>query len=301
MQHYIVQMGSGKPAELGTQQTEFQVFEKLGLKNPQIVFAPFHHLDLNNPGNDWELFRAIYTPLTQKPIRLLEFHKEPSIKGLQKVLESADLLVLGSGVCEPYLGFLRKNNLDRFITKLFRQKHICMMGYSAGTISMSHAYIHNLFYEEVFHYWKMAQHSGTPQEELDEMFNSILMDARQEDRETLRKVLASDAFDKIPHQFQGKVFQSQKMPALALMPEQVILPHYLQSPYAMSRHLKASARQFPWLKHYGLPNGVALFHTFEDGGHVSTHVVGKNPDHNIKLTRHFPDKEITHEDGERIG
>jgi hypothetical protein len=301
MQHYIVQMGSGKPAELGTHQTEFQVFEKLGLKNPQIVFAPFHHLDQNNPENDWELFRAIYTHLTQKPIRLLEFHKEPSIKGLQKILETADLLVLGSGVCEPYLGFLRKNNLDRFIIKLFRQKHISLMGYSAGTISLSHAYIHNLFYEEVFHYWKMAQHSGTPREELDEMFNSMLQDAKPEDRETLRRVLMADAFDKIPHQFSGKVFQSQKMPALGLIPEQVILPHYSQSPYATAKHLQASARQFPWLKHYGLPNGVAFFHTFEDGGHLSTHVIGKNHDPAIKVTRHFPNRMQTHEENERIG
>ena len=111
--NYIIQFGSGKPGEMGTGKTELEVFDLIGLKNPKIGFAPFHHI-LHHQVNDWSLFLYLVQPITKKKIELFEFHKEKDMKSLKKRISSCDIFILGSGICEPYLEFIFSNRLDKF-------------------------------------------------------------------------------------------------------------------------------------------------------------------------------------------
>lgn len=300
MRHYIIQMGSGQPGEMGTGETEKRVFQALGLKNARVLFCPFHHLDLKSPTNDWALFQKLCAPMIDGNLELVQFHHENSMRTLREKMESADLIILGSGLCEPYLAFMKQNRLDETLKRAFRRKKISLLGYSAGSIALSHAYTHVLFFEEIFGFYNQALASGATSDQLDEMRMGMLRECSMEDRPVLQKLLATGEPLPAEHPIARKIFQSRCVPALNLLPEQVVLPHYRQSPYALSRHLENSAKQMPWLKHYGIPNGVALVHTYEDSGHVETRILGQNPLPELTLTRHFPSYTETYQDGQRI-
>jgi hypothetical protein len=290
MTQYIVQFGSGKPGEMGTEATEKMVLEKIGIKNPRIGFAPFHHIQHKLP-NDWKLFKKIVQPMTKKPITLIEFHNEKDLDSLKRRILKFDIFVLGSGVCEPYFEFMFKNGLDETFREFFR-KGKTLLGYSAGSIAVNAFYVHIVFFREILLHWKSVQ-SSLSQNEIDEFKTMLLHEPSLYHSELSEVLEAPDDLDPFKHPLSKKVFQVTSVAGLGFLPHIALLPHYNQAIHATEEHLESAAKNFPSLHHYGVPNGVALFHSFEKGILSRSEVVGQNLDPTLQVTRFWPkDKKI---------
>ena len=294
---YIVQFGSGKPGELGTEETERKVLERIGIKDPQIGFAPFHHLD-EGQVNDWTLFKHLMQPLTSKTITLVEFHKEQDIEVLKKKILSCDIFVLGSGIVEPYLEFIFKNKLHLTFQKYFNQGK-SFWGYSAGSISVCAQYIHVVFFREILLHWQ-AISRGLGQKELAEFKRQLLQEPALGNEELAQLLNSKEDLDPMKHPASKDVFHISKMGALGFLPHICMLPHYGEAIHAMDEHLQTAAVNFPRYHHYGIPNGVTLFHTFENQRLMDSEVVGKNLNQELKVTRFFPKDKKTFEEGDKI-
>ena len=297
MTQYIVQFGSGKPGEMGTEATEKKVFDKIGIKNPSIGFAPFHHLQHKLP-NDWKLFKKIVQPLTKKRITLVEFHKEKDLDALKRMILDFDIFVLGSGVCEPYFEFMFKNGLEQTFQEFFRQGKT-LVGYSAGSIAVNAFYVHVIFFREILLHWKYF-HSSLSQNEIDEFKTMLLHDPGLYHSELSDILEAPDDLDPMEHPLSKKVFQVNSTAGLGFLPHIALLPHYNQAIHATEEHLESAAKSFPSLHHYGVPNGVALFHSFEKGLLTHSEVVGKNLDPKLRVTRFWPKDKKTYKEGEEL-
>lgn len=295
--HYIVQFGSGKPGEMGTQNTELEVFQKLGIKNPKIGFAPFHHILHDHP-NDWKLFKDLIQPITKVEIELFEFHKEKNIEDLKHRISDCDVFVLGSGVCEPYLEYIFKNKLDSFFVDYFRSgKHL--LGYSAGSISLSSRYIHVSFFREVLIFWGTLMQA--PAQQQDEFKKSILEECPEHHRHTLEQLFKLQSLSEImENPLCDQEFQSVSMQALELIPNMVMLPHYNEAIHATEAHLRASVNRYSRYRHFGIPNGAALFHTFNQGKLLKSEVVGQNPNSKLHVTEFLKKDTRTYKVGEEI-
>lgn len=295
--NYIAQFGSGKPGEMGTSQTEIEVFQKLDIKNPKIGFAPFHHI-LHDQPNDWRIFLELIQPLTKKKIELFEFHKEKNIDQLKQRITACDVFVLGSGVCEPYLEFIFNNQLHQFFHDYFKQGNH-LIGYSAGSICLSSRYIHVAFFREVLIYWSTLLKAPLPQKE--EFKKSILQDCPKDHKETLQQIFEIDSVtDILSHPLCKEEFQAVSMKALEFLPNMVMLPHFNEAVHATDAHLNASVRRFPRYRHFGVPNGSALFHTFSGGKLIKSEVIGQNPNHRLQVTEFLKRDTRSYKQGEII-
>lgn len=294
---FIVQFGSGKPGELGTEETERKVLDKIGIKNPKIGFAPFHHL-IDGQINDWTLFEDLVQPLTNKPITLVEFHKEENLEALKKKILDCDIFVLGSGIVEPYLEFIFKNRLDKTFQEFFNQGK-SFWGYSAGSISVCAQYIHVVFFREILLHWQ-AISQGLGQKELAKFKRQLLQEPALGNEELAQLLNSQDDLDPIKHPASRDVFHISKMRALGFLPHICMLPHYGEAIHAMDEHLQTAAVNFPRYHHYGIPNGVTLFHTFENKQLKESEVVGQNRNPNLKVTRFLPKDQRTFQEGEKI-
>ena len=295
--NYIIQFGSGKPGEMGTGNTELEVFDRIGLKNPKIGFAPFHHI-LHDQVNDWSLFLDLVQPTTKKKIELFEFHKEKDMVSLKNRISSCDIFILGSGVCEPYFEFIFSNGLDSFFKDYFRSgKHL--LGYSAGSISLSSRYIHVAFFREVLIHWTMLlQADETQQKEFKE---GVMEECPSEHKEELTKVLELTQANKIlTHPLTHKEFQTVSMRALNFIPNMVMLPHFNEAIHATEEHLKASVKRYSRYRHFGVPNGAAIFHTFQQGKLMQSEVVGSNPNPKLLVTEFLKKDSRTYKLSEKI-
>tara|TARA_Y100000589_G_C27091657_1_gene604179 strand:- start:32 stop:949 length:918 start_codon:yes stop_codon:yes gene_type:complete len=295
--NYIVQFGSGKPGEMGTSSTELEVFDRLGVKNPKIGFAPFHHI-LHEQVNDWSLFLDLVQPITKKKIELFEFHKEKDMESLKKRISTCDIFVLGSGVCEPYLEFLFSNRLNDFFMNYFRDGNH-LLGYSAGSISLTPRYIHVAFFREVLIHWAMLLNASEAQR--NDFQEGITLECPPEYREQLKKVFELKEPNKImTHPLANKEFQAISMKALGFIPNMVMLPHFNEAIHATEEHMKAAVRRYSRYRHFGVPNGAAIFHTFQESKLMQTEVVGSNPNPKLLVTEFFKKDSRVYKTGEKI-
>tara|TARA_Y100000589_G_scaffold131573_2_gene125364 strand:- start:4244 stop:5161 length:918 start_codon:yes stop_codon:yes gene_type:complete len=295
--NYIVQFGSGKPGEMGTGNTELEVFDRIGVKNPKIGFAPFHHI-FHGQVNDWSLFQDLVQPTTSKKIELFEFHKEKNMESLQKRISTCDIFVLGSGVCEPYLEFLFSNRLNDFFMNYLREgKHL--IGYSAGSISLTPRYIHVAFFREVLLHWTMLLKASETQQK--DFKDAILQECSPETRESLNNVFKLKEPSKIiSHPLASREFQAISLKALGFIPSMVMLPHFNEAIHATEEHLKAAVRRYPRYRHFGVPNGAAIFHTFQESKLMLTEVVGSNPNPKLLVTEFLKKDSRVYRTGEKI-
>jgi hypothetical protein len=297
MTNYIVQFGSGKPGELGTEKTEREVFKRIGIKNPKIGFAPFHHL-FHGAANDWTLFQDLVQPLTSEKIQLMEFHEAKDLEALKKQILDCDIFVLGSGVCEPYLEFIFKNRLDTTFREFFKRGK-SILGYSAGSIAVCAQYIHVVFFREVLMHWKaISQHLD--QKEVDEFKQQMIHEPTLGSSELAELLDSEDEVDPMDHPLSMDVFHVSKMSSMGFLPHIAMLPHYGEAIHATADHLRSAAINFPRYHHYGIPNGVTLFHTFEDQKLVSSEVVGQNRLPQLKVTRFFPKTTKEFSEGDKL-
>lgn len=295
--NYIIQFGSGKPGEMGTGGTELEVFDLIGLKNPKIGFAPFHHI-LHHQVNDWSLFLDLVQPITKKKIELFEFHKEKDMKSLKKRISSCDIFILGSGICEPYLEFIFSNRLDKFFTDYFRSgKHL--IGYSAGSISLSSRYIHVAFFREVLIHWTMLLKADEAQKK--QFRDGVLEECPSEYKEQLKKVFELTEPNKIlAHPIANVEFQTISMKTLEFIPNMVMLPHFNEAIHATEEHLKASVKRYSRYRHFGVPNGAAIFHTFQEAKLIQSEIVGNNPNPKLLVTEFLKKDSRSYKVGEKI-
>jgi hypothetical protein len=285
--HYVVQLGSGKPGELGTEETEYAVFDKIGLKNPKITFIPFHVLN-HQESNDYTEFVRLVSKVTNVRPYLVELDKSRSLKHLEEVIMNSDLVVLGSGLCEPYLRKMYREQLD-WLLKNFFKKGGSLIGYSAGSIALNGYYVHVVLYYELFLQWQMMTRQGLPGDLLKEHRASLLSFVDPEFEEEAERVLkAVEQGEKCSSHIFHEIFEIIRMPGLGFLPELALLPHYKESPHATDMHLIYASRAYPKLHHFGVPNGVALFHTFQGGKHFRSEIMGKNPNTELLATRYYP-------------
>ncbi|MCJ8346136.1 peptidase E [bacterium] len=297
MKHYIIQCGSGKPGEMGTQETEFKIIQKIGNPHLKIGFAPFHHLS-HEHANDWTIFQDIVQELTSEPIQLIEFHTEKDMELLKQKILSFDLLVLGSGVCEPYFEFFNKNKIDQVFQEYFSLgKHI--MGYSAGSIALGEKYIHTMFFQEVFLHWNQVKDHMNDQE-LQDLKDEMMQDCPDKFKKQLDNTLQRETIDISIHTLSPVPFQVTSMDALSFVNNSSMLPHFNEAMHATTTHLLTAARDYPTVKHYGVPNGAALFHTFEDQKHIQSEVVGENRHPQLLVTEFVNDDQKNFLEGEVI-
>lgn len=297
MEQFIVQFGSGKPGEMGTGDTERQVLKRIGIENPVIGFAPFHHIMHGIP-NDWSLFQELVQPLTSQALRLFEFHKEKDMKLLRDKILECDLFVLGSGVCEPYLDYFFTNKVDEIFKEYFSLGK-SFLGYSAGSICLNSNYIHVVFFRELFIHWNMMQQAS--KEEREEFKKEVLHECPKEHKNNLKKVLESkENPDLFNHHMVEETFQVTNRKALGFIPKIALLPHFDEAIHATSAHLQAAANRFPNHKHFGVPNGASLFHTFKKGRLVRTEVVGRNNNPKLQVTQFLKKDRVTYKAGEKI-
>lgn len=290
MKHYVIQSGSGKPGEMGTEQTEAKIIEKIGKKDLKIGFAPFHHLS-HEQHNDWTIFQDIVQPLTTEDLTLVEFHKETDMKALREKILKFDLFVLGSGVCEPYFEFFEKNNLHDVFREYFALgKHF--MGYSAGSIALGAKYIHTMFFREVFLHWNhVKDHMNDDQ--LKDLKDEMMADCPNKFKSELDKALTRVTIDIDVHSLTPVPFQVVGMNALNFVTNTSMLPHFNEAMHATTTHMLTAARDYPKIKHYGVPNGAALFHTFENSTLEKSEIVGSSRRPQLHVTEFVQDDQRT--------
>ncbi|PCJ18087.1 MAG: hypothetical protein COB02_05870 [Candidatus Cloacimonadota bacterium] len=297
MKHYIIQSGSGKPGEMGTQDTEYKIIEKFDNKSLKIGFAPFHHLD-HSQHNDWTIFLDIVQPLTTEKVQLVEFHKEENMELLKKKLLDFDLFVLGSGVCEPYFEFFIKNNVNEIFKEYFALGK-SLMGYSAGSIALGEKYIHTMFFKEVFLHWNhVKEHMND--EQLESLKQEMMEDCPTKFSNVLEKTLTRETIDIKIHTLSPVPYQVTSMDALDFIKGTSMLPHFNEAMHATTTHMLTAAKDYPRIKHYGVPNGAALLHTFEDEKHIQSEIIGASNHPQLLVTEFCQDDQRNFKEGDLI-
>lgn len=278
-----IQWGSGKPGENGSEVIERRLFEKLMFHNPKIVFAPFHGIVGHE--NDWTRFLNIYQPLTSHPIQLIELNPGKPPKNLKKFyapFEEADLIVLGSGVVEPYMELL---HLLQFGQKLFQWQKSgkVIYGYSAGTIAIGEVYLHYFLGHEVLMHLFLAEQNSAKmakalRKELEEHMDA---ESLEELDSLMIEVRKSGLHPSIQSPFCRKPLGLMQAETFCLVPKVVVLPHYGEYFLCTEDHLRTMTEKHPQWKNIGIPNGMALIHRIENDT-VTTEVFGHN--HRIPVT-----------------
>lgn len=295
-----IQWGSGKPGENGSEQIEQRLFEKLAFRDPKIVFVPFH--SLVGSENDWTRFQRIYQPLTQKKVQLIELDpgKPPrEAKRFYHFFEEADLIVLGSGIVEPYMELL---HLLHFGKKLlsWQKQGKTLYGYSAGTIALGEAYIHYFLGQEIlFHLFLAEQNSAEMAQALRAELQEYVDDPTMKEIDLLVAEMKVKGID-IPLEpaFRSKTMGMMKAPTFRLVPKVVVLPHYGEYFLCTEDHLRTMTKRHPNWTHIGIPNGMALIHRIENEI-LTTEVFGHNP--RVPVTMIGKEGELLHfKEGDRI-
>lgn len=263
----IVQYGSGRPGEEGSDAFERAVFLGLGLQNPSIAFLPFHPL---GPGeNDWTRFLDIHRRLTTGAIELIQlvpFQAQPDPRDLEKQLSSSRVIVLGSGLVEPYIVSIALSGLDRLFSQLHRSGTV-FIGYSAGTLVLGSEFRHYQTGGEILEILEElleADLKDMPLEDAVQAFCEAFSPAPSAERlidlvRRKRDGLDPDESDPFLTEVQAKTY----CPGLNMVPGVAAYPHYgapFQCTLPILQRLHA---EHPETLHIGLPNATALISTFE--------------------------------------
>ncbi|MEK7484678.1 MAG: Type 1 glutamine amidotransferase-like domain-containing protein [Planctomycetota bacterium] len=295
-----IQWGSGKPGENGSATIERNLFEKLAFRNPQIVFVPFH--GIVGPENDWTRFLQIYQPLTQKKIKLVELNPGRPPKDVKKfydLFEDADLIVLGSGIVEPYMELLHLLHFGKRLLSWQKQGKI-LYGYSAGTIALGEIYIHYFLGQEILmHLFLAEQNSAQMAKALRSELREYVDEETMTEMDTLVQEMKTKGMDiPIRSSFRKKNLGMMKAPTFQLVPKVVVLPHYGEYFLCTEDHLRTMTKRHPQWINIGIPNGMALIHRIENGI-LTTEVFGHNP--RVPVTMIGKNSEVLHfRDGEKI-
>jgi hypothetical protein len=276
MKQYIVQFGSGKPGEMGTESTELEVFNRLGIQNPNIGFAPFHQL-VHDQSNDWTIFRDIAKKKTSIEPQLFELDKGEDIHRLQEQLHHLNIMVLGAGFVEHYVKILNQSGTSGKLHEFFQRGGV-LMGYSAGSVTLSSMNVNALSWDRIFsRFQNMIKNKP---EQKGQIWDTIMGYCRDDNREHVKSLLTDieKGSNEWHHQSicseVAKVFMS---PALNFVPDTAMYPHYGEHCMGMPYHLQAASLESPEFLHIGLPNGVCLLHEYEDGKFLASELIGAHP------------------------
>lgn len=279
---YIIQFGSGKPGEMGTEKTEQEVFARLGLKNPLVGFLPFHRLVKEETGNDWRLFRKIMEPLSTVRPLLFELHLRKDIIRLKEKLHRLDVLVLGAGYVEPYLRAIVTNGLLPMIQDFFRQGGV-LIGYSAGSCALASVNVNAVSWDRIFDIYTEMVMTKAPRRRIYKQMALSL--CTSENRNEVQKLL--EDIDKGQSEWNNSLL-CREVPqvffgrALNFVGASALYPHYREHAMGMPWHLEAASRLRTDIKHVGIPNGICLFHTCSDGLIKSSEFIGQHPNTDMK-------------------
>src|SRR5262245_47741095 len=281
----IVQFGSGKPGEEGSERFERALFDELDLSDPSIVFIPFH--ELPSQENDWIRFEAIYRPMTRGSIELLElvpFSPQRDLARIERKLREAGVVVLGSGLVEPYMAALVLSGLDRRLESLHHSGTV-LVGYSAGTIALGAEFRH---YEsggemlEIFEEVLATELKEMPLDEAVSVFCSAFAQAPAPERllEMILRRRAEGAQALGSEPFVHELLATSYCPGLGLVPTAAMYPHFGERHQCTLAVLERLSTDHPETLHIGLPNATALVTTFGPNGPRMA-ARGANPRHRV--------------------
>ena len=298
MKHFLVQFGSGSPGEVLGGETEYKVLQEMNINNPAITYIPFHHLN-HQTENDWTKVLQLYQPHTNKKIELLELYNKNQLFYAKEILSNSDIIILGSGICEPWIQILFESGLNKHIYDCFA-RGISILGYSAGGISLCDSHITTLFFREFFLQFNHIISSGS-HSSIQNLMNSVLYEVETEFQEELRELfLRQKPIDPLTHPLSNEVFAVTRMPALGFLATLSVLPHFEQAPHATTQHLWHALNRFSRYTHIGLPNGTSLFHTYSKQCLKNTIAIGHSNNPNIKITKILKRQLIQYNEGEYI-
>jgi peptidase E len=281
----IVQFGSGRPGEEDSESFEQELFEELALTEADLVFIPFHELPSGQ--NDWTRFKAIYGPLTSGSIELVElapFAPQREVRRIEARLRAARVIVLGSGLVEPYMAALVLSGLDRTLAQLHSAGAV-LFGYSAGALALGAEFRHLQTGGELLESLEellAAELRDTPPEAAAEAFCSMFAEAPPPRRllEMLRRrrLLGPEALAAEP--FLTEVQARSYCPGLDLVPGVAAYPHFEERHQCSLPILKRLYADHPETRHVGLPNATALVTRFGPKGPQIV-VRGRHPRHRV--------------------
>lgn len=278
----IVQFGSGKPGELGTEATEQKLFAELKLDNPLVGFIPFHYLQHKEEHNDWKLFQRIMSDISTKKPLLFELQKRRDVHRLKKELFQLDALVLGAGFVEPYLRLIHTNQLLAPLQNFFYLGGV-LIGYSAGSCALSALNVNAISWDQIFeNYAEMVQTNHPKKQVYHLMALSFCTKENINTVQTTLSQIESNDADWRESPLCQEVSQVYFRKALNFVSASALYPHYQEHAMGMPWHLKKASQLRVNIKHVGIPNGVCLMHSYDKGTVINRQFIGQHPNENIK-------------------
>jgi hypothetical protein len=267
----IVQLGAGKPGEESSEAFEQALFQELGLVDPSIAFIPFHHLPHGE--NDWTRFCELYRPLTRGSFELVElvpFQRQPDPKGIRRKLAAADLVVLGSGLVEPYVSAIVETGLDKTLAGVHREGTV-LYGYSAGSIALGAEMWWHPTGAELLELLEEVLHTVLADLPLEDgvaafcgLFEPHLDSRRLHEMLRLRREHGPAALADAP--FATEIQATTCTPCLQLVPGLAAYPHFGDHGQTSLEMVRRIQPLRPELVHVGLPNGTAAVTRFGPEG-----------------------------------
>lgn len=277
----VIQFGSGHPGEAGSARFEAALFEELELKDPNVLFFPFHSMPPDS--GDLALFKQIYGEQTDGWIRSIQL--EPprwpvNSAEIFTLIEEADVIVMGSGFPEPFSRLMFRLGLPQRFRQLHK-KGTHFFGYSAGTLTLSEGYYLPFTGEDLLIQLGLLDHISMPDAKRAEMEESMLAVVERDDARGFVEAIraANDARQELSDE-QAEFVQSflwmEQARGFGLTPGITVNPHYGEQFQYRRIHLKHLSNMFPQFLHVGVPNGTALVSKGPAGSRDVT-FRGRNP------------------------
>jgi hypothetical protein len=281
IRQFIALFGSGQPGEKGTDAAELHLLSLLENNHLRFGYIPFHILS-DGPENDYYKLSAILKKAGFHPPLLIEFEQIKSPEELAALIDGLDIIVLGSGFCEPYLNLIFYMKLDK-VLRSFLDSGGSFIGYSAGSIALSEYYVHVVFFSDLFkNFVYISEQNDSPEQSgqyLQALFAMLPQSCREESEQIMQDLLMG----KWPNSpLMNEIFEVFRIPALGFVPGVSVLPHFHEAPYSTIRHIEYAAKTYNDIKHFGLPNGVCLLNSFQKGRLRNSELLGQNPVRSIK-------------------
>lgn len=274
----IIQFGSGHPGEEGSAAFEAKLFEELGLKDPNVLFFPFHSMPPDS--GDLALFKQIYGRFTKGWIRGVQLHPPRWPDNTAQIydwLEGADVVVLGSGFPQPFIRLMRRLGLPARLRQMHR-RGVHFLGYSAGSLALSEGYFLPFTGEDLLIQLDLLDHISLGDErrmQLEaEMRSCLKRDDAEEFLDRIRaRVEAKQDLDAEQKSFLDDALWMEQAWGFGMTPGITACPHYGERFQYRAIHLRHLGKLFPDFTHVGIPNACALVSRFETGEDGPTRAV----------------------------
>jgi hypothetical protein len=259
----VIQYGSGHPGEEGSAQFERELFQELNLKDPNVLFFPFHSMPPHS--GDMARFERIYGDLTNGWIRSIQL--EPprwpiNTAEIFTLLEEAQVVVLGSGFPEPFSRLMFRLGLPQRL-RAMQRKGVHFLGYSAGTLTLSEGYYLPFTGQDLIIQLDMLDHISMPDPKRIEMEDQMISVLDRKDARSFVEGVrafqdADQELDKEQKSFLNEPLWMEQAKGFCLTPGLTANPHFGEPIQYREIHLRHLSQIFPDLLHVGIPNACAL-------------------------------------------